>query len=348
MSEKDRNKQQKILVDSARKAMDEGRVIEALSLIERIPNFWTGNIITIMITFCTHPTDDEKMWAYALLRKHLKKCSDAAGLVSAALWVDNPKRSRWLPIELKQLIDGRRRYLEPDWNGIWDNQSAKSIPQQYSSNKHICPDEISNSDACLDLANQTSSWKPWIKRYLDLGGSTENPKYLKAMLSRAASKREGLSFKTKKMFHQYSKIEKAAKLRSFLRHITPARKSRKGYDINEDVAKYALLIYCSCERLEHGIDDWIHIAQSSLYLKHVTIQKIAQRGLAGSERTFSAHNLFEKLKAIHGDCAVTSDAKKDVGIKGNPIWDSAYKFLPIDGNAVKILLSYSKYELEVL
>ena len=149
------------------------------------------------------------------------------------------------------------------------------------------------------------------------------------------------------MLRKYAEVGRFWEVRAFLRHITPIERSKKGKDPSWALAKYALLIYCGWERLEHEVEDWVHIAKSALYLRHVMIQRIAQRGLAAMVRTPSAHQVFEELTAIHGQIRVTDDAKGDVGPRGNPIWQSVYHQLPIDANARKILIEYSRSEANI-
>lgn len=345
ISNKDLKNQQLILVDVAREALDEGRPIDALSLIERVSDFFQQNLITIMGVFCCNPTEELKRWALILFKDNLAKCSKSGALLPAANWVRNPKRSWFLPREFKQLIDDRRRIIEPDWDGTWDNSGIKGTPELL--NKEICPEKIVDLEICLGIAGHASNANPWLSRYLALGGSDENSKYLKIMIAKVATFRgQEPSSELKRMLRRYCEVGNVFEIKKFLRHITPAKKSRAG--LNKKLSRYALLVYCSCERLEHDAEDWMHIAKSASYLKHKMIQRIAQRGLAGLERTPSVHKFFKELEAINGEIYVTNNAKEDIGLKGNPIWQSVYNLLPVNGNAVKILLSYSKYEIETL
>ena len=88
-----RNQQQMILIKAARKALDDSRYIDALSLAERVSGFWSQNLITIMGVFCSHPTDHLKNWAFALFWKNLAECTRPTDLIEPALWVRNPKKS---------------------------------------------------------------------------------------------------------------------------------------------------------------------------------------------------------------------------------------------------------------
>ena len=341
-----RNQQQVILVNAARKALDNGRPIDALSLIERVPDFWQQNLITIMGVFVFQANSHEiKKWALTLLHKHLELCTKPTGLFPAAFWIRNPVRESQLPSELKILIDSKRKSLELDWDGIWHDPGVgdSNIALAILAKR---PEEVFDANACLVAASQIQDWNPWLARYRALGGSLEDPKYLKIWIARTVKRKKEASPKVKEMLRKYSQVGNVGEVRAFLRHITPVTRSRKGRDPNWELAKYALLVYCGWERLGHDVGDWVHIAKSALYLRHTMVQRIAQRGLAGLERTPSAHRVLEELTAINGEIRITSSAKRDIGVRGNPIWQSVYHQLPIDANARKILIVYSRSEVE--
>jgi len=83
-----------------------------------------------------------------------------------------------------------------------------------------------------------------------------------------------------------------------------------------------------------------------MYLGNDTIERIAQRGLASVERTPPMQRVLDELTIRHGQMRVTGSAKGDIGAISNPIWQSVYKLLPIDANARRILISYSRLETE--
>jgi hypothetical protein len=340
-----RNQQQMALINAAREALDRGRPIDALSLAERVSGFWHNNLVTIMGVFCTHPTEETQRRALTLFRRKLAECSRSSDLVHPALWVRNPKRS-WLPAELKQEIDNRRRSLEPNWDGIWHDPGLGESNKVLSAKASKSPEQVFDPDLCLSIAGQTQNWNPWFARYRALGGSLENPKYLRVWIGRTARRGREPTPEVKAMLRKYAEVGNFGEVRALLRHITPVRRSLKGKDPNWALAKYELLVYCGWERLEHDVEDWVHIARSALYLRHAMIQRIAQRGLAGIVRTPTAHQIFEELTAMHGQMRITGDAKEDIGPRGNPIWQSIYPLLPIDGNARKILIEYSRSEAE--
>jgi len=90
----------------------------------------------------------------------------------------------------------------------------------------------------------------------------------------------------------------------------------------------------------------VHIAQSALYLDHSTVQRIVQRILAELELTPIAQEVFEKLVRKNGEIRVTESAREDIGLSGNPIWQSVYKLMPINADARKILTAYSDREFD--
>jgi hypothetical protein len=187
-----------------------------------------------------------------------------------------------------------------------------------------------------------------VVRYLAIGGNEDDPRYLKIRIAKEVTLRRNPSPKLKEMLQRYSEVGKGPEVKKFLRNITPIRHSLAGPDPNMALARYALLVFCSCERLEHNIDDWIHITKSALFLRHTMIQRIVQHVLVSSERTPAICKMIQELMEIHGIPHVTSNVRDNIGPRGNPIWQSVYHLLPIDGNARKILFSYSKFELGTL
>lgn len=340
-----RRQQEQILVNLARQALDGDRPIDALSLLERVSSFWQQNLITLLILLTNERVEAHvKKRALALFHKQLSLCTNPTGLVHAALWVRNPVRMWQIPMHLQTMIDNRRKSVEPDWDGVWDN------PGMGTSNVGLeivkkSPEEVFDSNDCLIAASQVGNWNPWLKRYRELGGGLEEPRYMKLWIARTVARGREPDPQVKEMLKKYCNVGNFDEVRAFLRHITPTRHHFSRRDPNHAFAKYVLLVYCAWERLQHDASDWVHIAQSAVYLRHTMLQRIAQRGLAGVPRTPSAHRIFEELNAIHGEIRITGSSKKDIGPRGNPIWQSVYHQLPIDGNARKILIVYSNAEM---
>jgi len=340
-------KQQAIMITAARKAMDDGSPFEALSLAERVIDFSTANLITILSVFCTHPTIRLKNKALVALRRHLARCSRPLELIHAALWLRNPRRSYFLPEHLQELVDERRRDLEPNWNGIWENPGMKGSSAVIAKYKGKSPQEVYDPDVCIIAASQVRDWNSWLMRYLALGGNADDVRYLKIRIAKAATIwHKKLSPEVRRAIRVYCEKASVGDVRKLLRSITPIEKKTHKRRLTSLLARYALLVYCSCEKLEYDAEDWVHIARSSNFLNLPKLRKIAQRGLASVERTPSAQRVLEELIAIDGEIRVTDSAKEDIGPGGNPIWQSVYKLLPIDANARKILMSYARFETE--
>lgn len=335
-----RKQQEYAITIASRRAINDGDPMGALLLAKRVPSFWPSHLITIMIIAHGQFSNRSSIFEQAMIlfRKYVGLCAQPAHLTESALWVRNPIREKSLPIEFKSSIDDRRKFLEPGWNGIWENPASE---QGLVLAKR--PEEVFDTRTCLVAASQTRNWNPWLARYRALGGSFEHPRYLKILVARAVARDKEPSRGVKSMLKKYTKVAATEEVRAFLRHITPTKK-RKRRDPNWKLAKYALLLYCGLERLEYDIEDWMHIAKSALYLDYAAVQRISQRGLASLNRTPEAQRVFEELTAIHGIIPVTQCPKDDIGLQGNPIWENVYYLLPVDANARKILVAYSQRE----
>lgn len=339
------NRQQYILGVAARQAMDQDLIIEALDLIERITNFEQSIPVTIMQVFCCNPDAVLEKRALDLFKDHLGRCLKPLDLTSAALWVRNPKREWWIRSDLKQMIDDRRKYLEPSWDGEWKNPGTKGCKVQNCLFEGKQPEQVFSPEDCLVAASQSGTKKDvWLSRYLTLGGSDKDEKYLKIKIAHVAVRpTQKIDAPIKQMLIDYCNVGDIRDVRRFLSRITPTKKSSSGLELNKQLASFALLHYSSLQ-LEHSVEDWVHIAQCSIYLKHDVIQRIAQRGLATLERTPAAQKVFDELMNIHGKMPVSDNVVNDIGPAGNRIWQSVYKLLPIDRKASYILASYSKLE----
>lgn len=339
-----RNQQELILVNAARKALDHGRHAEGLMFIERISGFWAQNLISLMIVICFSKSRELQKRAQSLFRQHLELCENVTQLSHAALWAKNPKRAYLSALpELKRLIDMRRKALEPVWDGVWHDEGlAGSRRSLQITAKH--PNDVDSTNDCLVAATQVKDPGPWLDRYLSLGGSEDEPRYLKIFVARVAANGEKLTPQVKRMLKRYCEVANVQSARAFIRSITPVRLGAEGRDPDWKLARFALVIYSGWERLEHDLSDWMHIAESAMYLDNKMIQLLAMRGLAGLQRTPDAQEVFEQLIARHGWVRTTRNTREDIGPRPNPIWQSIYYRVPVDANARSILIAYSHAE----
>ncbi len=137
---------------------------------------------------------------------------------------------------------------------------------------------------------------------------------------------------------------KVGEVRKFLRNIAPVRDNHIGRPPNWELSRYALLLYCGCERLEHTVEDWVHISDSATYLDLPLIERIVQRILAGLVGTPAAKKAFDRLTMRRGVIEVTSREIEDTGLRGNPIWKMIQTLVPVDADARRLLFAYAHYE----
>ncbi len=332
----------------ARKALNEGKGAEALSFLQETTAFWPQNLITIMSVLGFHYGNlTLRKKASFLFRKHLKLCTNVKSLEASVRWLNNPIRSRTIGLGgLGLAIDCHRKSLEPSWNGIWDNPALAGGQEALATFVGKHPDEVTDPEVCLIAASQVGNWSPWVKRYRALNGNPNNPKFLKLWASKTVLKIENPSICEMRRLRKFTELGDIHEVRSFLRNITRTQRSAEGRMTNRVFAQYALYLYCECERLEHVIDDWVHIAESALYLNHYMVERIAQRVLANLERNSSADVVFDRLVRKHGKIEVTQFALRDIGPRGNPIWQNIYRLIPVNSDARRILAVYSRLELD--
>ncbi len=338
--------QEATLCTVARQTLDDGRPLDALLLVQRMLEFWSQNLITIMGALEYDLPPEKHAWALALLTRELKRATRAKQLEPAALWARNPKRA-WLPIEVLEMLDSQRKSLEPDWDGFWQDPGREGSRMTIARFAGRCPEEVFDQDVCLDAANQVAQADVWLNRFLAIGGNSDDPRYLKSKVATSSKTGRPLSAHARADLRRFSEQGKVSEVRRFLTALSTPRTSRTSHgNIHRKTSEYALLVYCSCERLEHDANDWLHIAEGALRWRNPMMQRVAQRGLASLQRTPAAQRVFEQLVALNGVIPVTEHAKEDVGLRGNPIWDDIYTRLPVDANARSILLVYSKRELD--
>ncbi len=336
--------QELTLCNVARKALNNAQPLEALVLIERLTEFWSQSLIVIMGTLEHDLPPEKRSWAMELLRREINRTTSATQLEPAALWARNPKRA-WLPKSIRTMLDSHRRSFEPDWDGVWDDPGREGANKNLVRFASQCPDEVFDRDVCLMAANQSSQSELWLDRFLALGGSREDPQYLKTRVAKDIARGHPISQSARADFRLYTERAKVSDVRRFLKTLTTPRHDVAAKSVHKTTRAYALLLYCSCERLEHDAEDWLHIAHGALHQRNSVIQRVAQRGLATVTRSPTAQRVFEHLVELHGTVRVTKHAKDDIVIRGNPIWDELCTRLPVDANARSILIAYSKHEL---
>jgi hypothetical protein len=346
LEEKLRMQQDQARANEARKALDQGDAVKAVSLVGQISNFLPQNLITLMSVIGFH-SEQKRLAARAteLFHQTLTLCPGVNSLTSSALWVRNPNRVHVLPDRLRQSIDHRRRQFDPGWNGIWQNDGIGPANQTLAL-KSKRPDEIHDVEMCLTMATQAGNWGPWLKRYHALGGSSDDPRFLKFWVSLIVKGNRDPSFHDKMRLKKFTKYGNVMEVRSFLRKITPTKRSLKGKNPNLKMAHYALFLYCESEHLEHTAEDWMHIAKSALHLEQRIVARMVQRILAEMGPPPVAQEVFDELVQVYGPLPMTESLRDDIGFEHDPIWRGVYPQLPRQGTPQSILYAYSRGEIE--
>ncbi len=325
----------------AREALDIGNAAEALSIIERALEYNAQNLISLLSIICFQNRDQRLVQkATRLFYRDLNLCMNFKLLIPPMQWIQNPKRTRSVPPRLIDAIKARRRNIEPSWNGTWENPGANEKNTVLAKR----PEDVTDPIECLHAAAQTSLWKMWHKRYVELGGDVENPLYLKIWVSKGIERDTEPTPRIKGLLEKFTLLAGVGEVRKFLRNITPIRNGSEGKTPNQRIATWALLLYCQCDRLDHTADDWVHIAQSAVYLDHLLVARITYRILFDLEKTFVIEEVLDLLALKTGRIVPTRSAKSDIGLH-NPVLHDVFQLLPDDATSSAILSAYARKTL---
>lgn len=321
---------------------------ESLAVAARVPMPNEGNLSTIAMASLKSFDEDIHRNAVRIFENQLMLFTRSVAFAHMWWWVSKRKRSSPNLEHFAALLCKRRLQLEPNWDGVWDNpyQHQNDILRELVGTARV--EEVTDPDLCLKIAAQVrkNQVPKWVQRYFDTGGRADNPQYLKFQIAKSyVHDRNVVPEDVKKALRGYVATAPVSEVRKFLRSMTPRRRGSGVLEPNKVLGRYALLVYSSCERINHTTEDWVHIAQSSLYCEHVQLQRIAQRGLAGCRRDTVAQNIFAELTRLHGEIRVTVDPRQDIGARGNPIWSRIYHAIPVNADARRILVSYSSAEI---
>lgn len=330
------------ITDVARKTLDEGNPINALELVSKISSFRPSALITLMIIALVKQDDsDVCREALRLFWEQVNQCPKVTTLIPAALWLQHP-RGTFLSPGFSQALAARRRQLEPGWNGTWENPGLAQAAILELKDKH--PDQVHDTGVCLALAAQSGCWQKWMKRYEDLGGNTDDPKYLKIYISKFfSSAKLKLPPEVKQKLRRYVEVVEEKSARAFLRRLTPTRPSLKGRKFNRSLAQSAMFVFVSSSNLRLDPEDWVHVAAAAFHVGDENIQRIILRTLFEMDRTPAMQTVFEQLIKLHGLPNPRITALEELRYRiYNPIWEQLIASTPVDANARMILARYSE------
>ena len=305
-----RRVQEQASAHTARIALDHGDAVQALSHIEGATQFWPQNLLIAMSVIGFHSHEKilvEK--AYRIFGTQLDLCSNPNGLTQLALWIRNPSRARSIPNRLKVAIDRQRKKLEPDWDEIWVDNGTGPSNRGLAMIRTKRPDDVQDPSDCLNIANQTGNWGPWVNRYISLGGSTENPAYIKLMVAKAVPLSGNPKWHIKGLLRKFTELGDVPEVRRFLRNITLTHHGAAGRSPNTELARHALRLYAKCGRLEHTVDDWVHIARSALFLNERDLAQTAQRMLEKADPDPDVDQLLGQLALENSRDHVSQSAR---------------------------------------
>lgn len=338
-----RRLQEQNTVIAAREALDVNKPKQALSLLEGLSEFWPDSLVVCLSVIGYHTTEVELVRrAHSIFHQHLEWCTNHKTLIQVGLWSRNPVRSEKIPELYRNAVDVRRKTLDPTWDDVWINHGANTNPISKKD-----PSEITDPKECLIGASQVRNWRPWIERYFALGGSNENPAYIKLVVSKAvARENQKPSPRDKGLLRKFTELAAVTDVRKFLRNLTPTRDIKDKKCPNREMARLALCLYSECKRFERTVEDWIHIAKSALFLDHFEVARLTQRILIEVNDSNLADEVLGQLTLKYGPIRVTESLKNGIGngMRSNSIWSSLHHRVPVDGNAKRITQSSSSQE----
>ncbi len=346
--EKLREQRETALAAVARKALDKGKVEEALSVIGKISGYRAENLITLLGIIGFNCEQGSWMARASRLFDHqLRQCSQPQTLVQVAQWIRNPVRSRSIPPQFKDAVDNRRKKLEPRWDGHWENPGVAPSNKALEISKKR-PEEVFDPKECLIAAGQCgNSWGHWIHRYETLGGNTEDPIYLKMVVSKAVNHNVESTARIKGLLRKFVSKGKAATVRSFLRNITPTHGAAEGTDPSLEMARYALPLYCQWNYWTHTMEDWMHIAESALYLDQFVITRLLQHILlCEGGMSEQGEEILQRLNRRNGVVDILCSVREDKDLFLDPVWEIVYSSVHTNADAKKILAAYCKQKID--
>ena len=226
--------------------------------------------------------------------------------------------------ELGEAVASRMHVLDPSWDESSEEPKNKEIRYEEQKGREVPVEDLTDPEDCLRLwaaVNRTEKQK-YLNRYLELGGSVNDVRYLKGRLDniRAGIER---SNDGKELISRLSEQLGPTEFRKWIRKHTQDKIKRKKDEVEyftpRGFLRMALAAYIACSSDELDMDDWSYISERAVQIDDGDLQRICFEYLGRVQRDEHAQRVFSLLVA-HGA------AGKEIKISTpksmvNPVYD---------------------------
>lgn len=302
-------RQEGALAIVAQQFASEGQFPEALELVRRSEGFNVENLNTLMKVWREAEDEAIRSQAAELFESYLARVPDAKYLAIVQEHALNPSHAA-LPSSFIEGIRRRRKELDPEWDGVMEPFRA------FMRRLYKKPVEsIEESDTALTLAAASAepqSAEAYFKRYLELGGDPENPRYLRIRLNKIL-RGEDTSGTPEEYLPRLMKRVGAQEFQRWVRSNT--KRGLEGYK-TEEFARTVLAFYVSSYPLLSDFE-WLFITDRALDLSDYELRRICFEYWKARPRDEQAQRLFETLS---GQMA-RGKGPRGSGDFHNPVYD---------------------------
>lgn len=261
---------------------------------------------------------DPKQTARALEILHKRITSDhsAIRLLDFLSWVRKPVRKEIFQ-HLDSPISDRIRAIFPEWNGELPNtlQVKKDAHEKAMS---LSMKEIAHPEDCLTYA-ATAPFKKkpaYLRRYRELKGNEEDPRYLKIRLNNITHEAETVTKnELLKLMVSLSKQLGPREFRKWAERNSNWGNKRGENDLESVYGRYVLATYCAAQQAQFSITQWQYVARVGLriddeYLRQICYARVSQSDMQNMADTV----VGEYRKIMHNSQPNILDPQQELSV----------------------------------
>ncbi|MES2225212.1 MAG: hypothetical protein V4480_00185 [Patescibacteria group bacterium] len=278
----------------AREFLDAGNPAQALALLRNSSRTTTTNLTMLIGIWAADPENsgDE---AQQLFASYAGRADSFNLLMDTLRYIRSPKRGP-LPASFAGITESRMRELNPEWDGTPDTRHQEHDAERIRLSNSP-PEQISDPTLCLELAfvaSATTAAAAFLNRYVELGGSPDDEKYLRTVLNLIQRGR----WPVKDAAELIEKLAQRIPPESFRRW---ARKHsidspKDGYfQVPSAFSRLVLANYIQVDPSHLDEADWLYISTRSLEIGERALMEACFEHLKGIVRTEESQRVFEDL-----------------------------------------------------